>query len=123
MTAPIPDTYPAHVAIVMDGNGRWAQGRGRARSEGHRSGLDPVRMVIEECLACGIPALTLYAFSSENWRRPAGEVMDLTGLLRRYLRSEIAELKQSACRLMIFSISPRPRKRANLSRKELKPAI
>jgi undecaprenyl diphosphate synthase len=90
---------PAHVAIIMDGNGRWAKSRGLPRIAGHREGSRAVRRVVEAAIRSGVSWLTIYAFSSENWRRPVGEILDLTGLLRRYLRSEIAELKQSGVRL------------------------
>jgi undecaprenyl diphosphate synthase len=90
---------PAHVAIIMDGNGRWAKSRGLPRIAGHREGSRAVRRVVEAAIRSGVSWLTIYAFSSENWRRPAGEILDLTGLLRRYLRSEIDELKQSGVRL------------------------
>jgi undecaprenyl diphosphate synthase len=90
---------PRHVAIIMDGNGRWAKSRGLPRIAGHREGSRAVRRTVEAAIKSGVTWLTIYAFSSENWRRPAGEILDLTGLLRRYLRSEIAELKQSGVRL------------------------
>jgi undecaprenyl diphosphate synthase len=90
---------PCHIAIIMDGNGRWAKSRGLPRIAGHREGSRAVRRTVEAAIRSGVSWLTIYAFSSENWRRPAGEIMDLTGLLRRYLRSEIAELKQSGVRL------------------------
>jgi undecaprenyl diphosphate synthase len=93
------DALPAHVAIIMDGNGRWAQGRGRERVDGHRSGLGPVRMVIEECLKAGIPALTLYAFSSENWARPADEVAALMNLFFDALDEELPALQHNSVRL------------------------
>nr|WP_294551340.1 polyprenyl diphosphate synthase [uncultured Rhodopila sp.] len=90
---------PTHVAIIMDGNGRWAKARGLPRVAGHREGAKAVRRTIEAAIRSEVSWLTLYAFSSENWRRPPGEILDLTGLLRRYLKSEIAELKQSGVRL------------------------
>ncbi len=90
---------PGHVAIIMDGNGRWAKSRGLPRIAGHREGSRAVRRTVEAAIQSGVSWLTIYAFSSENWRRPAGEILDLTGLLRRYLRSEVAELKQSGVRL------------------------
>jgi undecaprenyl diphosphate synthase len=90
---------PAHVAIIMDGNGRWAKSRGLPRIAGHREGSRAVRRAVEAAIRSGVSWLTIYAFSSENWRRPAGEILDLTGLLRRYLRSEIDELKDSGVRL------------------------
>jgi len=90
---------PTHVAIIMDGNGRWAAARHLPRIAGHREGARAVRRTIEAAMRSGVTWLTLYAFSSENWRRPAGEVLDLTGLLRQYLRSEIAELSSNGIKL------------------------
>ena len=88
-----------HVAIIMDGNGRWAAARGLPRIAGHRAGVQAVRRTIEAARAQGVGWLTLYAFSSENWRRPVEEVIDLTGLLRHYIRSEVAELAREGVRL------------------------
>jgi undecaprenyl diphosphate synthase len=93
---------PAHVAIIMDGNGRWAASRRLPRIAGHREGARAVRRTIEAAIQAGVAWLTLYAFSSENWRRPAGEVLDLTGLLRHYLRNELAELKANGVRLRVI---------------------
>ena len=93
---------PAHVAIIMDGNGRWAASRHLPKIAGHREGARAVRRTIEAAIQSGVAWLTLYAFSSENWRRPAGEVLDLTGLLRQYLKSEIAELKENGVRLRVI---------------------
>ncbi len=93
---------PAHVAIIMDGNGRWAASRHLPKIAGHREGARAVRRTIQAAIESGVGWLTLYAFSSENWRRPAGEVVDLTGLLRQYLKSEIAELKANGIRLRII---------------------
>ena len=93
---------PVHVAIIMDGNGRWATARGLPKIAGHREGARAVRRTIEASIQMGVRWLTLYAFSSENWRRPAGEVLDLTGLLRQYLRSEIEELRANGVRLRII---------------------
>jgi undecaprenyl diphosphate synthase len=90
---------PLHVAIIMDGNGRWAAARHLPRIAGHREGARAVRRTIEAAIAQGVKWLTIYAFSSENWRRPADEVLDLTGLLRQYLRTEIAELTANGIRL------------------------
>src|SRR5450432_1292193 len=90
---------PAHVAVIMDGNGRWAAARHLPRIAGHREGARAVRRTIEAAIAQGVSWLTIYAFSSENWRRPANEVLDLTGLLRQYLRTEIAELTANGVRL------------------------
>jgi undecaprenyl diphosphate synthase len=90
---------PKHVGVIMDGNGRWAQARGRARLEGHREGSDSVREVTREARKIGIQALTLYAFSSENWARPPEEVAGLMQLLREYLESERAEIMENQIRL------------------------
>ncbi|MEQ8604029.1 MAG: isoprenyl transferase [Marivibrio sp.] len=83
---------PRHVAIIMDGNGRWARARGLPRVAGHRQGVEAVRRTIKAAGEAGVEVLTLYSFSSENWRRPRAEVDELMGLLRRYLKSEIADL-------------------------------
>jgi undecaprenyl diphosphate synthase len=91
----------AHVAIIMDGNGRWATARGRPREFGHRQGAESVRRVVEAAPDLGIDTLTLYAFSSDNWARPATEVTVLMKLFRRYLRSETAELVRSGVRLRV----------------------
>ena len=93
---------PEHVAVIMDGNGRWARQRGLPRAAGHRAGAQAVRRAIEAAVACGVSWLTLYAFSSENWRRPAEEVLDLTGLLRHYLRQERAALAREGVRLRVI---------------------
>ena len=90
---------PRHVAIIMDGNGRWAKARLLPRIAGHRKGIDAVRRTVEAAPPLGIEVLTLYAFSSENWRRPADEVSDLMGLLNHYLRTEIAELHANGIRV------------------------
>ena len=90
---------PRHVAIIMDGNGRWAKARHLPRLAGHRAGVEAVRRVVEAAPDLGIEVLTLYAFSSENWKRPADEVGDLMGLLRHYIRSEINELHANGVRL------------------------
>ncbi len=95
----IPALGPAHVAIIMDGNGRWAASRSLPRISGHREGARAVRRAVEAAIRSGVSWLTVYAFSSENWRRPATEILDLTGLLRRYLKTEVAELKANGVRL------------------------
>jgi undecaprenyl diphosphate synthase len=87
-------TLPRHVAITMDGNGRWATAHGQTRAAGHKAGLAPVRMCIQECSERKIEALTLFAFSSENWARPAAEVGSLMGLFFEALEAEIAELHE-----------------------------
>lgn len=93
------ESPPRHVAIIMDGNGRWAKARGLPRTAGHRQGVDAVRRTIKAAIADGIRYLTLYGFSSENWNRPAAEVRELMDLLRHYLSSEIAELHEQGVRL------------------------
>ena len=90
---------PRHVAIIMDGNGRWAEARKKDRSHGHRKGLDSVRMVIETSVEYGIAALTLFTFSSENWRRPRREVRGLMDLFVRALRDEVEELAANGVRV------------------------
>ena len=90
---------PRHVAITMDGNGRWAAARGLARSAGHRAGLTPVRMCVEECARRGVEALTLFAFSSENWGRPAEEVGSLMSLFMEALERELPELHAKGVRI------------------------
>lgn len=92
---------PVHVAIIMDGNGRWAAARGLPRAAGHRRGVEAVRTTVETALDLGVSYLTLFGFSTENWRRPALEVSSLMGLLRLYLRSEIADLHRNGVRLRI----------------------
>lgn len=87
-----PEARPRHVAIIMDGNGRWARARGLPRVAGHRKGVEAVRRTIKAAGEAGVEVLTLFSFSSENWRRPRAEVDELMGLLRRYLKSEIADL-------------------------------
>lgn len=88
-----------HVAIIMDGNGRWAARRGLSRLEGHRRGVEALRGVVEACPDFGIEFLTVYAFSTENWRRPSFEVDGLMTLFRRYLHREVAELAEKGVRL------------------------
>jgi undecaprenyl diphosphate synthase len=93
---------PQHVAVIMDGNGRWASARGLPRVAGHRAGAQAVRRTIEAAIANDVAWLTLYAFSSENWRRPQSEVLDLTGLLRHYIRQELAEITRQGVRVRII---------------------
>ncbi|MFQ5346380.1 MAG: isoprenyl transferase [Rhodothalassiaceae bacterium] len=90
---------PRHIAIIMDGNGRWAAARRLPRAIGHRRGADAVRRAVEGCIAQGVSVLTLYAFSSENWKRPADEIEDLMALLRIYLEREIDELDRNQVRV------------------------
>ena len=93
---------PAHVAVIMDGNGRWAKARGLPRTAGHKKGVEAVRRTVEAAGDLGIGYLTIFSFSSENWRRPEEEVSDLMQLLRFYLRSEIADLHRNGVRLRVI---------------------
>ena len=96
------DRLPAHVAVIMDGNGRWAAQRHLPRVEGHRSGIDAVRDTVEGSARLGIKVLTLYAFSVENWKRPAAEVSTLMLLLKRYLRAELNTLLKNDIRFKVI---------------------
>jgi undecaprenyl diphosphate synthase len=98
--SPLPP--PAHVAIIMDGNGRWAKARGLPRVAGHRRGGEAVRRAVIAAAELGISYLTLFGFSSENWKRPAHEVDDLMTLLRHYLRGEVAELHRNNVRVRVI---------------------
>ena len=96
------DRLPAHIAIIMDGNGRWAAQRHLPRVEGHRAGIDAVRDTVETAARLGLQVLTLYAFSVENWKRPASEVSTLMRLLKRYLRSELNTLLTNDIRFRVI---------------------
>src|SRR5438132_6152006 len=96
------EQLPAHVAIIMDGNGRWAAERHLPRVEGHRAGIDSVRDVVETSARLGIGVLTLYAFSIENWKRPPTEVRMLMTLLKRYLRLELGTLLRNNIRFRVI---------------------
>ncbi len=93
-----PERLPRHIAVIMDGNGRWAKRRLLPRAAGHRAGVRPVREIIEACCRLDIEALTLYAFSVENWKRPKAEIRTLWALLRQYLRQELPDLKANNVR-------------------------
>ncbi|OWK34037.1 polyprenyl diphosphate synthase [Sphingomonas dokdonensis] len=97
-----PFAMPRHVAIIMDGNGRWAKKRLLPRAAGHKAGVEAVRRVTRHARVIGLEALTIYAFSSENWRRPEQEIGDLMGLLRLFIRSDLAELVRENVRLKII---------------------
>jgi undecaprenyl diphosphate synthase len=94
-----PKRLPAHIAIIMDGNGRWARQRNYPRIMGHKAGVDPVRSVVETCAQMGLEAVTLYAFSVENWKRPRHEIDGLWRLLRIYLRRELSNLMRNDIQL------------------------
>lgn len=101
---PIPDSIdpgrlPRHVAIIMDGNGRWAKQQGKPRLYGHKKGVNSVQAVVEQAADLGIEVLTLYAFSTENWKRPAEEVGGLMGLLKGYLQKELSKMLKNSIRL------------------------
>lgn len=98
---PATEGLPRHVAIVMDGNGRWARQQGLPRTAGHRAGVKSVRAVVEESVRLGVKALTLFAFSSENWRRPASEVAVLLHLFMSTLRGEVRRLNDSGVQLRV----------------------
>jgi len=95
-------TVPQHVAIIMDGNGRWAEARGEARHMGHRAGVASVRSTIEECIRKGVKVLTLFAFSSENWRRPAAEVSMLMELFLAALQREVRRMQTNDIQLRVI---------------------
>jgi undecaprenyl diphosphate synthase len=96
------DAVPKHVAIIMDGNGRWAQSRGLPRAAGHRKGVEAVRRTVRAAIELGVPYLTLFSFSSENWTRPASEIDDLMGLVRGYVRRDLTDLHQNGVRLRML---------------------
>ena len=93
-----PDRMPRHVAIIMDGNGRWAKARSLPRVEGHRAGIRSVRETVETAARLGFEVITLYAFSTENWKRPRHEVMTLMGLLKEYIKRELKTLRDNNLR-------------------------
>jgi undecaprenyl diphosphate synthase len=97
-----PARLPAHIAIIMDGNGRWARRRSLPRIAGHKAGIGPLRTTVETCARMGIEALTVYAFSVENWKRPRTEVDGLWKLLRYYLRREVTEMNENNIRFAAF---------------------
>jgi undecaprenyl diphosphate synthase len=102
MQSSVAEQERCHVAIIMDGNGRWATRRGLPRSAGHRAGVQTVRKVVEAAPGLGVGTLTLFAFSSDNWRRPEVEVRALMALLRHYLRADVRELIDNGVRLTVI---------------------
>jgi undecaprenyl diphosphate synthase len=94
--------YPKHIAVIMDGNGRWARKRGLPRSRGHLEGANAARRCVETCLEIGVEYLTLYTFSTENWRRPKEEVDTLMGLLQKFLKDYTADLRKRSVKLEVI---------------------
>ncbi len=115
-----PARLPAHIAVIMDGNGRWARRRNLPRAAGHRAGVEPVRVTVETCARMGVRALTLYAFSVENWKRPRSEVDTLWHLLRIYLRQELPKLIRNDIRLTVIG---RPGSLPEAAREELESVV
>jgi undecaprenyl diphosphate synthase len=101
-STPCSARTPAHVGIIMDGNGRWAQSRGLPRFEGHRRGVEAVRRVVRSAIERGVQFLTVYSFSSENWSRPPEEVAMLMGLLKRFIREDLSELNANGVRVKVI---------------------
>lgn len=104
---PLTQPLPRHVAIIMDGNGRWAIKRGLPRIVGHRQGVESVRKTIEAAVRIGIPCLTVFSFSSENWTRPEEEINELMGLLRRFIQRDLAELHSQNIKIKIIGTGDR----------------
>ena len=98
-TKPEDDKIPKHIAIIMDGNGRWASEKGLPRTEGHKVGAETVRAILEHAKSRGVKYVTLFAFSSENWKRPKEEVKVLMDLFRKYLKEDVAELQKKKVRV------------------------
>jgi len=96
------ESLPRHIAIIMDGNGRWASKHGLPRSVGHRNGVEAVRRTVRAAIELGIPYLTLYSFSSENWSRPLDEINDLMGLMKRFIRRDLAELHHAGVKIHVI---------------------
>src|SRR3954469_11324740 len=92
------ERVPAHIAVIMDGNGRWAKAQGKPRIFGHRAGSESVKAIIDTCARLGVKAVTLYAFSTENWKRPKAEVSGLMTMLKRVIKREIDEVAESNIR-------------------------
>jgi undecaprenyl diphosphate synthase len=93
---------PRHIAIIMDGNGRWAAARGLPRREGHRRGVEALRRTVRAAGEMGVGILTIFSFSAENWARPPSEIRDLMGLLKRFIRHDLAELHQNGVRVRVI---------------------
>lgn len=102
MTDSNPQKVPDHIAMIMDGNGRWAKQRGLPRIEGHRQGVEAVKGIVKNCSEMGIQYLTLYGFSTENWKRPKAEIAGLMQLFRRYIRQNLKDLKERNVRIRVI---------------------
>jgi undecaprenyl diphosphate synthase len=102
MSSPAESHIPRHIAVIMDGNGRWARARGLRRLDGHREGVKSVRAIVEVCGELGVEALTLYAFSTENWKRPRNEVDALMTLLITTITQEIEDLRKNNVQLRVI---------------------
>jgi len=102
-----PDRTPRHVAIIMDGNGRWATERGYPRGEGHRRGVEAVKRTVKAAIELRIATLTIFSFSSENWRRPRTEVDDLMGLMKHFIRRDLEELHREGVRIRVIGSTER----------------
>lgn len=118
----LPQTAPTHVAIIMDGNGRWAAARGLSRGAGHKEGTAAARRAVEAARDLGLRYLTLYSFSTENWRRPASEIRDLMALLRQFIGDELPTLKKEGVRVAVIgdkkSLEPEIKLLVNRAEKE-----
>ena len=101
-TLDIKNAIPRHIAVIMDGNGRWAKKRGLPRSMGHKKGADSARNIVKYAANAGVEYITLFGFSSENWNRPADEIQELMKLLRQYLRSQTAEFHKNNAKLTVI---------------------
>lgn len=99
---PAQMTTPRHIAIIMDGNGRWARERGLPRAFGHRQGVEAVRRTVSAAIDLGVAYLTIFSFSSENWRRPTDEIDDLMGLMKRFIRRDLADLHKAGVRIRVI---------------------
>ncbi|MCA3716748.1 MAG: di-trans,poly-cis-decaprenylcistransferase, partial [Brevundimonas sp.] len=97
-----PEAGPRHVALIMDGNGRWAESRGLPRAMGHREGVQALKRTVQAASDFGIECLTVFGFSTENWRRPAEEVSDLMGLVRSYVASDLSRLEREGVRVRVL---------------------
>ncbi|MDQ7078483.1 MAG: polyprenyl diphosphate synthase [Robiginitomaculum sp.] len=108
LTAHLPFRPPEHVAIIMDGNGRWAAARKKPRKFGHHKGVDAVRRCVEAAGNLGIHYLTIYSFSTENWRRPEDEIKSLFDLMRNYVKKDVKQLRENGVRVRVLGGARQP---------------